>query len=346
MTTIQTAYDGVSKLRSAAIAVALTFACLCAPASAQDWKAAMLLPGSINDQSWNSVGYRGLMKVKDAGWTTAYSENVQSADDVEALRGYANKGYQLVIGHTGRFVSAAERVGKEFPKTQFLVGSGSRGAGGNVASVDFDNTQFGYMMGVLAAKLSKTNKIGFVNALEGLPNVVAQIGAFRLGAKSVNPNIEVRVIYIKDNEDAAAAKEAALSLINWGADFIGGKLNAGQVGIIQAAKENNIFVSGRGTGHTAIAPDNIATNIVEKWDEMYAAAAAEAKAGKLGGAYKLYGLDTASSSSGAMLKYSDDRKFNPKIPPQVVADIEALEKEFASGTKKIKVTKEDARGGL
>lgn len=129
MTTIQTAYDVVSKFRSAAIAVALTFACLCVPASAQDWKAAMLLPGSINDQSWNSVGYRGLMKVKDAGWTTAYSENVQSADDVEALRGYANKGYQLVIGHTGRFVSAAERVGKEFPKTQFLVGSGSRGAG-------------------------------------------------------------------------------------------------------------------------------------------------------------------------------------------------------------------------
>jgi hypothetical protein len=47
-----------------------------------------------------------------------------------------------------------------------------------------------------------------------------------------------------------------------------------------------------------------------------------------------------------MLKYSDDRKFNPKVPPQVVADIEALEKEFASGTKKIKVTREDARGGL
>src|ERR1700684_907843 len=121
-------------------------------AEAETHKVAMLLPGSINDQSWNAVGYKGLMKLKADGWDTAYSENVQAADEVEALTDYAKRGYDLVIGHTGRFLSAAIRVGRDFPKTTFVVGSGSGGAGQNVASVDYDNTQFGYMIGVLAAK--------------------------------------------------------------------------------------------------------------------------------------------------------------------------------------------------
>ncbi len=305
----------------------------------------MLLPGSINDQSWNEVGYKGLMKLKANGWDTAYSENVQAVDEVEDLRDYAKRGYDLVIGHTGRFLSAAPPVGKDVPKTTFLVGSGSGGTSQNVASVDFDNTQFGYMIGVLAAKMSKTGKIGSVNALEGLPNVVAQVGAYRLGAKSVNPKIQVKVVYIKDMEDAAAAKEAALSLADWGADFISGKLNAAQVGIIRAAKDRKIFCNGRSTDNSAIAPGNVATNIVEKWDEMYAAAAMEAKAGKLGGKYILYGLDSPGST-GASLRYSSGSKFNPAIPAAIVADLDSLEKQFAAGKLKVKVTKEDARGGV
>src|SRR5580692_4037007 len=134
--------------------ISVTFLLLVSmPALAADTrKVAMLLPGSINDQSWNEVGYKGLLKLKANGWDTAYSENVQAADEVEDLRDYAKRGYDLVIGHTGRFLSAASRVGKDFPKTTFVVGSGSAGAGQNVASVDFDNTQFGYMIGVLAAK--------------------------------------------------------------------------------------------------------------------------------------------------------------------------------------------------
>ena len=317
-----------------------------APAlTAETRKVAMLLPGSINDQSWNAVGYKGLMKLKAEGWDTAYSENVQAADEVEALRDYAKRGYDLVIGHTGRFLSAAERVGRDFPKTTFVVGSGSAGAIPNVASVDYDNTQFGYLIGVLAAKMSKTGKIGSVNALEGLPNVVAQVGGYRLGARSVNPKILVKVIYIKDMEDAAAAREAALALADWGADFIGGKLNAAQVGVIQAARDRKIFCNGRSVDHTAIAPNNVATNIVEKWDEMYAAAATDAKAGKLGGKYVLYGLDTPGST-GASLRYSSGSKFNPAIPAAIVADLDALEKQFAAGKLKVNVTKADARGGV
>jgi basic membrane protein A len=313
-------------------------------ASAQD-KAAVLLPGSINDQSWNAQGYAGVLRLKEKGWDVAYSENVQPADMAQALQDYARKGYILIIGHTGRFLSPMQLVGPKFPKATFIVGSGNAGSGKNVASIDFDNTQFGYLIGVLAARMNKTGKIGSVNGLEGLPNVVAQVGAYRKGAKSVNPNIEVKVIYVQDMEDAAGAKEAALSLIAWGADYLSGKLNAGQLGIIQAAKEKGIHANGRSIEDTAIAPETVLTNIVEKWGDMYATAADEAKAGSLGGKFELYGLNS-KGCTGAELLYTKDKELNPNVPQEIADEIQAVKKKFASGELKISVTKEDARGGL
>jgi basic membrane protein A and related proteins len=317
---------------------------LAVSAMAQD-KAAVLLPGSINDQSWNAQGYDGVKALKAMGWDVAYSENVQPSDMAQALQDYAGKGYTLIIGHTGRFLSPMELVGPKYPKTTFIVGSGNAGFGKNVASLDFNNTQFGYLIGVLAARMSKTGKIASVNGLEGLPNVVAQVGAYRKGAKSVRPDIQVKVIYIQDMEDAAGAKEAALSEIAWGADYISGKLNAAQLGILQAAKEKGVYANGRSTDHTAVAPDNVLTNIVEKWSDMYGAAAQESKAGTIGGTFKLYGLDT-KDCTGAELLYKDGQEFNPVVPKEVVAEIQALKKKFASGELKVSVTPDDARGGV
>ena len=311
---------------------------------AQD-KAAFLLPGSINDQSWNAQGYSGVKKLKEMGWDVAYSENVQPSDMAQALQDYASKGYTLIVGHTGRFLSPMEMVGPKFAKTVFIAGSGNAGSGKNVASIDFNNTQFGYLIGALAARMSKTGKIASVNGLEGLPNVVAQVGAYRKGAKSVRPDIQVKVIYIQDMEDAAAAKEAALAEIAWGADYISGKLNAAQLGILQAAKEKGVYCNGRSTDHTAVAPDNVLTSIVEKWADMYATAAQESKAGTLGGTFTLYGLDS-KGCTGAELLYKEGQEFNPVVPRGIVTDIEALKKKFATGELKVSVTPDDARGGV
>src|SRR5215204_6528185 len=153
-------------------------------------KAAMLLAGSINDQSWNALGYSGLMKLKELGYETAYSENVPAADHVEAMRDYARRGSTVVIGHSGRFLSAAQRVGPEFPNVQFVAGSGAAGQGKNVMSVDYANAQ----IGILLARMSKSGKIGGVYALEGLPNVVAQVGGMRLCAKKARPDVEVNIV--------------------------------------------------------------------------------------------------------------------------------------------------------
>ena len=327
----------------AALTLVLTAAL--APALAQAPKVAMVLPGSINDQSWNANGYGALAILKGKGVETAYSENVPPADHIETMRDYARRGFNPVIGHSGRFLSAAQRVGPEFEKVSFIVGSGSSGFGKNVTAVDCDNAQMGYLMGVLAARMSKSNKIGSVNGLEGLLNMVQAVGGFRQGVKSVKPNAEVKVIYIKDIEDAAMAKEAALALISGGADFVFAKLNAGQLGVIQAAKEKNVFTSGRSFSHVEAAPQNVVSAIIEKWSDMYVAAVNDARAGRLKPELMTYGYN-APSGSGAELMYSKDRGFNPAVPAAVAAEIEAVKKKFASGALKLTISKEDARGGV
>jgi basic membrane protein A len=310
-------------------------------ASAED-KAAILLPGSINDQSWNALGYAILQSLKPHGYEVAYSENVADADEAEALRDYASRGFKIVMGHSGRFVSAMEQVAPDFPKVQFIAVSGNEGQPPNVMSIDWNNAQFGCQIGTLAARMSKTGKVGGVYGLEGVPNITAQAGSFRICAQKAGA--KVTIIYIKDMEDAAAAKEAALTLIADGADVVTGKLNAAEAGLIEAAKEKGVFATGRGFDQTKMAPQTVLTNIVEDWPSMFGSVADQVKAGKLFGTFVMYGYDTAPVT-GAKLAYAEGQEFNPIVPAAVVQELHDLQQKFASGELKITPTREDARGG-
>jgi len=328
---------------SGSIAVlALLAPCLgAAPAKAED-KAAILLPGSINDQSWNALGYAILKSLESHGFKTAYSENVSDADEAEALRDYASQGYLIVMGHSGRFVSAMEQVAPDFPKTQFIAVSGNEGKPPNVMSIDWNNAQFGCQLGLLAAKMSKTHKVGGVYGLQGVPNITAQAGGFRICASKAGA--KVTILYVKDMEDSAEAKEAALSLIAQGADFITGKLNAAETGLVEAAKEKNVWVSGRGVDQTKIAPELVLTNIVEDWPAMFGSTADQVKKGKLFGTFVQYGYDTAPVT-GATLEYEPGKEFNPVVPADVAKEVGDLAAQFKSGALKIAPTENDARPG-
>jgi simple sugar transport system substrate-binding protein/basic membrane protein A len=331
-----------SLCRGASAAALLVGAALsAAPAAAED-KAAMLLPGSINDQSWNALGYSILLSLKPHGFMTAYTENVTDADEAEAMRDYASQGYAIVMGHSGRFVSAMEQVAPKFPKTQFIAVSGNEGQAPNVMSIDWNNAQFGCQLGALAAAMSKTHKVAGVYGLEGVPNITAQAGGFRICATKAGA--AVTILYVKDMEDAAAAKEAALSLIAQGADVLTGKLNAAEAGLVEAAKEKKVYVTGRGFDQTKIAPDLVLTNILEDWPAMFGNTADQVKAGKLFGNFVQYGYDTAPVTGGTLM-YDEGKPFNPAVPAAVVSELQDMAKKFASGEMKVEPTKEDARGG-
>ena len=305
-------------------------------------KAAILLPGSINDQSWNALGYQILQSLKSHGFDTAYTENVADADEAEALRDYASRGFLIVMGHSGRFVSAMEQVAPDFPKTQFIAVSGNEGMPPNVMSIDWNNAQFGCQLGTLAARMSKTHKVAGVYGLQGVPNITAQAGGFRICATKAGA--QVTIVYVKDMEDAAAAKEAALSLIANGADVLTGKLNAAEAGLVEAAKEKHVYVTGRGVDQTKMAPEQVLTNIIEDWPAMFGSTADQVKQGKLFGTFVMYGYNTAPVT-GAKLEYEPGKQFNPVVPAAVVTELDDMAKKFASGALKITPTEKDARPG-
>jgi basic membrane protein A and related proteins len=337
--------SGISKTHgwSASVAALAISAALVAAAGAKaEDKAAILLPGSANDQSWNALGYSILKSLEPHGFKTAYSENVTDADEAEAMRDYANHGFGIVMGHSGRFVSAMEQVAPEFPKTQFIAVSGNEGKAPNVMSIDWNNAQFGCQLGLLAARMSKTHKVAGVYGLQGVPNITAQAGGFRICATKAGA--QVSIVYVKDMEDAAEAKEAALSLISQGADFVTGKLNAAEAGLIQAAKEKGVYSSGRGFDQTKIAPELVLTNILEDWPAMFGSTADQVKAGKLFGTFVQYGYDTAPVTGGS-LQYAEGKAFNPIVPAGVVKELEDMAADFKSGKLKVVPTENDARPG-
>src|SRR5258708_301890 len=172
----------ISRRAALAVSVAVLATGVALGAARAEDKAAMLLPGSVNDQSWNAIGLAGLTKLKEMGFETAYSENVSPADQIETMKDYARRGFSPIIGHSGRFLSAGQRVGPEFDKTWFIVASAAQGAGKNVAALDYNNIHIGYLMGVLAARMSKSGKIGVVSGPQGLPNV------FQKGLPSGSPD--------------------------------------------------------------------------------------------------------------------------------------------------------------
>src|SRR6476619_2078547 len=103
-----------SRRAALALSVAVFAAVLALGTASASDKAAMLLPGSVNDQSWNAIGFAALNKLKEGGAEVAYSENVAPADQIETMKDYARRGFSPVIGHSGRYLSAAQRVGPEF----------------------------------------------------------------------------------------------------------------------------------------------------------------------------------------------------------------------------------------
>lgn len=302
-------------LRASALGLALSLAAR--PARAEE-KAAILLPGSANDQSWNTLGYSILKSLEPHGFKTACSENVTDADEAEAMRDCASHGYMIVMSHSGRFVPAMEQVAPEFPKTQFIAVSGNEGKAPNVMSIDWNNAQFGCQLGLLAARMSKTHKVAWVYGLQGVPNITAQAGGFRICATKAGA--QVAIVYIKNREDAAEA------------------------GLIQDAKEKHVFASGRGPDQARIAPDLVLTNIVEDWGAMFGSTADQVKAGKLFGNFLQYGYD-AAPVTGASLQYDMGKAYNPIVPADVVKELDAMAADFKTGKMVVAPTGNDARPG-
>lgn len=292
-------------------------------------KVALLLPGSINDGSWNTAAYNGLKEMEAKGdFEIAFTEKVAVNDIEEAFMNYARSGYDLVIGHGFEFGEPALRVAKDFPDVNFYVsGKAPDNAkiGKNVGFIDQKEFEGAYLAGVLAGLMTESNKVGYVGGMK-IPIQIANYNAFEAGAKSVNPDVKILGVLTGTFEDPGKGKEAALAQIDNGADIIAQAADSTGVGAIEAAKANNIKLIGYGTDQSDLAPTLFLTCFFSDIPKAIGMQGDKIKEGSFGGEVWKAGI-----KEGIV----DITKFGNSVPADIAAKVNAIKQDIIDG--KIKV---------
>jgi basic membrane protein A len=143
--------------------------------SGEPVRVALLLPGSIADGGWCQLAYEGLMALgEEEGFEVAFSENVAQADIPEVTRGYADDGYNLIIGHGFEFGSAFIEIAPEYPDQFFFATTfqPQEEIPANTQYVDAAYFAAAYSAGALAALMSESKTVGFVGGGDNPPSRV------------------------------------------------------------------------------------------------------------------------------------------------------------------------------
>jgi basic membrane protein A len=293
--------------------------------SSSGFKVALLTPGPISDQAWNSGAYRGLLRIRDSlNASVSHIQTRTPADFEENFRHYGAEGYQLVFGHGFEFQDAAERVAPEFPRTVFITTSGNRVAP-NVSPMVFGFEDPSYVAGVLAGSLTRGNVIGTIGGTE-IPPVRSSFAAFEAGARAVNPRVRVLTSYVGNWEDASAGKEQAIAQIRQGADFIFQNADAAGLGIFQAARESKgVAVFGANVDQNAVAPDVIIGSVVIDLPHAFLSVARDVKEGRFRPRVLRLGSTTG------VTKFVLNPAWRDRIPPEVLTRLDSTERRIARG---------------
>lgn len=299
-----------------------------APAAAKVMRVGLLTPGSINDSGWNALAWEGLNRIKsEMGAEISNQETKTPAEIEEGFRSYGAKGYDLAFGHGFEYQDAAKKAGEQYPNTIFVTTSGTTVAR-NVAPMRFELEQMTYLLGVIAARESKTGKAGLVGGMN-LPSIASTFLAFKAGAQSVNPKFEVKEIYTGNFDDLGAAKVATLSLINAGCDFIFHQSNEAGRGVFQACSERKVRCFGSNKNQNDMAPDVIVASAVLDVPRAFVQMATMVRDGKF--TPKIHSLGT--NDGVVSLVWNDSLKGTMK--PETVAEVERLHEQIRSGALQV-----------
>jgi basic membrane protein A and related proteins len=292
------------------------------------FKIGLLTPGSINDNGWNAIAWDGLRQIQaKMGAEISHQETKTPSEFEEGFRFYGAHGFDLAFGHGFEFQDAALAAGKVYPKTVFITTSGSSIAP-NVAPMVFELEQATYLLGIVAARESKTGKAGVVGGIK-LPSIESTFLAFRAGAQSVSPKFEVKEIYTGNFDDVGAAKLATLSLINAGCDFIFHQCNEAGRGVFQACSERKIRCFGSNKNQNDLAPDVILASAVLDVPPAFVRVAETVRDHKFKPEVQWLGMKEGIVS----IAWNDTLKSS--IAPATLAEVDRVQKTILDGSFKV-----------
>ncbi|AKI97428.1 BMP family ABC transporter substrate-binding protein [Kosmotoga pacifica] len=232
-------------------------------------KVAYIYVGPVGDAGWtyaHDLGRQYIEKIFGNAIKTDYIESVsEGAESESVIRSYAQRGYDLIFATSFGYMDSVINVAKKYPKTIFMHCSGYKTAK-NVGTYFGRIYEPDFLSGLIAGIMTKSNIVGYVAAYP-IPEVVRGINAFALGIKYVNPTAKLHVIWVNSWYDPALEKEAAISLLNIGADVIaqGQDSPAAQ----QAAEEYGVYSIGYNSDMGNFAPKAYLGAPVWNWGPYY-----------------------------------------------------------------------------
>lgn len=257
--------------------------------------AIVLSTGGLGDKSFNDSADRGLRRaVEELGISYDYYEPKDpSAETQNQLSTYAEKGdYDLIIavGFTAKDATVA--VAKEFPEQKFAIIDETIEGMDNVVSIMFKEQEGSFLVGALAAMMTKTNTIGFVGGVEA-PVIHRFESGYYQGAKYINPDINVISVFINGSNpfnDPVAAKTLTETLVQKKADIVFHAAGGSGAGVFQAAKEKGIYAIGVDSNQDDVEKGTILTSMVKYVDNSVFEEVKETLAGNFKPGIKYFGI--------------------------------------------------------
>ena len=237
-------------------------------AKAADVKACWVYVGPIGDFGYSYQHHQGLLAVqKEFGdkVETAYAENVSEADSEKTFERFAREGCNIIFGTSFGFMDAMLKVAAKFPDVKFEHATGFKTAP-NMGTYNAKFHEGRYVIGQIAAKMSKTGTAGYIVSFP-IPEVVSGINAFMLGAQSINPDFKVKIIWVNTWFDPAKEADAAKVLLSQGADIT--VQHTDSAAPLQVAQEQGKLGFGQASDQIKFAPKAQLTAIVDNWAPHY-----------------------------------------------------------------------------
>ncbi|MGB8956748.1 MAG: BMP family ABC transporter substrate-binding protein [Tumebacillaceae bacterium] len=279
--------------------------------------------GGIHDNSFNQAAWEGLSKAKDdLKVETKVAESKRAEDYTPNLNSFVKGNVADMTWGIGFLMADdVKKVATANPNAKLGIVDSDLGGDipKNVESVTFKEEEGSFLMGVLAGKMTKSNKIGFVGGVKFALIEKFEYG-FKAGVKAVNPSAEVTAVYADAFDKPDKGKLLAAQLYQSGSDIIFHASGATGDGVFSEAKERGkgFWVIGVDRDQSALAPDNTLSSMVKRVDTAVYDVTKELQDGKFeGGKNRVFGLNekgvdyaptTSKNTPADVIKLMDDYK--------------------------------------
>jgi simple sugar transport system substrate-binding protein len=237
--------------------------------AADPLKVGFVYVGPIGDHGWSYQHDQGRKELEahfGEQVQTTYVENVNEGADAErTIRRLAQAGNDVIFATSFGFMNATARVAADYPDKTFLHATGYKRADnvGTYLSMTYEGR---YVTGTAAGLVTKTDTIGYIASFP-IPEVIRDINSTFLGARSVNPDVQMKVIWVNTWCDPAKEADAANTLMDQGVDVI--VQHTDSPAPLLAAQKRGVWGVGQASDMSHFAPEAHLLSVVNDWGPYY-----------------------------------------------------------------------------